>query len=73
MRFNINMCRGNMLDIIKLAENHNLFIESIEQGPINGDMVNIKIELCIENDVNNIDNFVKSIKKENELNSCEIF
>lgn len=73
MKFNINMCRGNMLDVIKLAENNNLFIESIEQGPINGDMVNIKIELCIENDVHNIDNFVKSIKKENELNSCEIF
>lgn len=72
MKFSINICRGNILDIIKLADEHSLFIESIEQGPINNDMMNIKVKFCIENEVKNIENFVKAVKENNELNSCEL-
>ena len=44
MKFSINICKGNILDIIKLADEHSLFIESIEQGPINNDMMSIKVK-----------------------------
>ena len=72
MKFSINICKGNILDIINLADKHNLFIESIEQGPINNDMMSIKVKFCIENEVKNIENFVKAVKENNELNSCEL-
>ncbi|MBP3929593.1 MAG: hypothetical protein U0L64_06160 [Clostridium sp.] len=72
MKFSINICKGNILDIINLADEHNLFIESIEQGPINNDMMSIKVKFCIENEVKNIENFVKAVKENNELNSCEL-
>ena len=72
MKFSINICKGNILDIINLADEHNLFIESIEQGPINNDMISIKVKFCIENEVKNIENFVKAVKENNELNSCEL-
>ena len=72
MKFSINICKGNILDIIYLADEHNLFIESIEQGPINNDMMSIKVKFCIENEVKNIENFVKAVKENNELNSCEL-
>lgn len=72
MKFSINICKGNILDIINLADEHSLFIESIEQGPINNDMMSIKVKFCIENEVKNIENFVKAVKENNELNSCEL-
>ena len=72
MKFSINICKGNIIDIINLADEHNLFIESIEQGPINNDMMSIKVKFCIENEVKNIENFVKAVKENNELNSCEL-
>lgn len=72
MKFSINICKGSILDIIKLADEHSLFIESIEQGPINNDMMSIKVKFCIENEVKNIENFVKAVKENNELNSCEL-
>lgn len=72
MKFSINMCRGTILDVIKLADKHNLFIESIEQGPINDDMMSLKVKFSMENGVHNIENFVNDIKENNELNSCEL-
>ncbi|CEO26251.1 hypothetical protein [Paraclostridium sordellii] len=72
MRFSINMCRGSLVDIIKLAEEKSLLIESIEQGPINDDMVNIKIKLLKDNEIHNVDSFVNSIKELNSLNTCDI-
>ena len=72
MRFSINMCRGNLVDIIKLAEEKSLLIESIEQGPINDDMVNIKIKLLKDNEIHSVDSFVNSIKELNSLNTCDI-
>ncbi|AUN12812.1 Uncharacterised protein [[Clostridium] sordellii] len=72
MRFSINMCRGSLVDIIKLAEEKSLLIESIEQGPINDDMVNIKIKLLKDNEIHSVDSFVNSIKELNSLNTCDI-
>ena len=72
MRFSINMCRGSLIDIIKLAEEKSLLIESIEQGPINDDMVNIKIKLLKDNEIHSVDSFVNSIKELNSLNTCDI-
>ncbi|MGL4797707.1 MAG: hypothetical protein ACRC1Y_06745 [Paraclostridium sp.] len=72
MKFRINMCRGTILDIIKLADEYNLFIESIEQGPINDDMMSLRIKFSMENEVHNIESFINSVKENNELNSCEL-
>ena len=72
MRFSINMCRGSLIDIIKLAEEKSLLIESIEQGPINDDMVNIKIKLLKDNEIHSVDSLVNSIKELNSLNTCDI-
>ncbi|MDU6248819.1 hypothetical protein [Paraclostridium sordellii] len=72
MRFSINMCRGSLVDIIQLAEEKSLLIESIEQGPINDDMVNIKIKLLKDNEIHSVDSFVNSIKELNSLNTCDI-
>ncbi|MDU2689100.1 hypothetical protein GOD95_13715 [Paeniclostridium sordellii] len=72
MRFSINMCRGSLVYIIKLAEEKSLLIESIEQGPINDDMVNIKIKLLKDNEIHSVDSFVNSIKELNSLNTCDI-
>ncbi len=72
MKFSINMCRGTILDIIKLAEENNLLIESIEQGPINEDMMNVKVKFSMESGVHNIENFVKLIEENNNLNFCEL-
>ncbi|CEQ23168.1 hypothetical protein [Paraclostridium sordellii] len=72
MRFSINMCRGSLVDIIKLEEEKSLLIESIEQGPINDDMVNIKIKLLKDNEIHSVDSFVNSIKELNSLNTCDI-
>ncbi|CEQ31192.1 Uncharacterised protein [[Clostridium] sordellii] len=72
MRFSINMYRGSLVDIIKLAEEKSLLIESIEQGPINDDMVNIKIKLLKDNEIHSVDSFVNSIKELNSLNTCDI-
>lgn len=71
MRFSINMCRGSLVDIIKLAEEKSLLIESIEQGPINDDIVNIKIKLLKDNEIHSVDSFVNSIKELNSLNTCD--
>ena len=72
MKFSINMCRGNILDIVKLVEENNLLIESIEQGPINEDMMNVKVKFSMENGVHDIENFVKLIEENHNLNSCEL-
>ena len=71
MKFSIQMCRGNILDIINLADNNNLIIESIEQGPINDDISNIKVAFSGNSSVYDIDKFVSDIKKCNSFNSCE--
>ena len=34
--------------------------------------MSIKVKFCIENEVKNIENFVKAVKENNELNSCEL-
>lgn len=72
MKFRINMCRGSILEVIKLADENNLFIESIEQGPINDDMMSLKIKFSMESKVNNLESFINSIKENNELNSCDL-
>jgi ACT domain-containing protein len=72
MRFSIEMCRGNILDIINLAGDNNLFIDSIEQGPVNEDMINLKVEISDNSNVHDIDKFVNDIKSCNNLNSCDV-
>lgn len=72
MKFNINMCRGTILEVIKLADENNLFIESIEQGPINDDMMSLKVKFSMESEVHNIEKFVNAIKENNDMNSCEL-
>ncbi|MEN2258845.1 hypothetical protein AAIB48_14640 [Paraclostridium benzoelyticum] len=46
MKFSIEVNRGSILDLINLAEENNLKINSISQGPINEEMMNIKIDLA---------------------------
>lgn len=72
MKFSIEMCRGNILDIINLADSNNLFIDSIEQGPVNDEMINIKVAFSDNSNVHDIDKFVKDIKSCNNLNSCDV-
>ena len=71
MKFSIQMCRGNILDIINLADNNNLIIESIEQRLINDDISNIKVAFSGNSNIYDIDKFVSDIKNCNSLNSCE--
>ncbi|MGL5715778.1 MAG: hypothetical protein ACRCX2_22335 [Paraclostridium sp.] len=72
MEFSINMCRGNILQVVELAEKNNLHIESIEQGPINEDMMSVKVKLSMDNKVKDIEKFVQDIVCKHDLNSCEI-
>ncbi|MEG0857795.1 MAG: hypothetical protein RSG52_15115 [Terrisporobacter sp.] len=71
MKFSIEICRGNIIDIIKLAEDNNLIINSIEQGPINDEMMNIKVDFSDRSNIYDIDKFAKNIKDCNYLNSCD--
>ncbi len=72
MVFNIEICRGNILDIINLADKNNLLIESIEQGPINDDFMSIKVKFSKNSSIHNLDKFVNDIRQLNNLNSCDI-
>lgn len=71
MKFSIEINRGNILDIINLADENNLIINSISQGPINDEMMNIKIDFSANSKVQDINNFVKTILNYDCLNSCE--
>lgn len=71
MKFSIEMCRGSILDVIKLAEDNNLIINSIEQGPINEEMMNIKVDFSENNKIHDIDKFTRDVKGCNHLNSCD--
>ena len=71
MKFSIEVNRGSILDLINLAEENNLKINSIAQGPINNEMMNIKIDLADSSKVQNIDSFVKKILDCHSMNSCE--
>lgn len=59
MKFSIEVNRGSILDLINLAEENNLKINSISQGPINDEMMNIKIDLADSSKVQDLDSFVK--------------
>ncbi|MCU9816814.1 hypothetical protein [Paraclostridium sp. AKS73] len=59
MKFSIEVNRGSILDLINLAEENNLKINSISQGPINEEMMNIKIDLADSSKIQDLDNFVK--------------
>ena len=72
MKFNIEICRGNILDIINLADSNNLLIDSIEQGPINEDIMNIKVKFSKNNSIHSLDKFVNEVRQLNNLNSCDI-
>ena len=65
------MCSGNILDIINLADNNNLIIESIEQRLINDDISNIKVAFSGNSNIYDIDKFVSDINNCNSFNSCE--
>ncbi|GAA0701558.1 hypothetical protein GCM10008904_07630 [Paraclostridium ghonii] len=71
MKFSIAINRGNILDVINLAEENNLIINSISQEPINDEMMNIKIDFSANSKVIDIDNFVKIISGYDFLSSCE--
>ena len=71
MKFSIEVNRGSILDLINFAEENNLKINSISQGPINDEMMNIKIDLPDNSKVQDVDNFVKKILDCNSMNSCE--
>ncbi|WP_250675126.1 hypothetical protein LZ906_000075 [Paraclostridium ghonii] len=71
MKFSIAINRGNILDVINLAEENNLIINSISQEPINDEMMNIKIDFSANSKVIDIDNFVKTISGYDFLSSCE--
>lgn len=71
MKFSIEVNRGSILDLINLAEENNLKINSIAQGPINNEMMNIKIDLSNNSKVQDLDNFVKKILDCHSMNSCE--
>lgn len=71
MKFSIEVNRGSILDLINLAEENNLKINSISQGPINDEMMNIKIDLADSSKIQDLDNFVKKIVDSNSMNSCE--
>lgn len=71
MKFSIEVNRGSILDLINLAEENNLKINSISQGPINDEMMNIKIDLADNSKIHDINNFVKKIVDSNSMNSCE--
>lgn len=71
MKFSIEVNRGSILDLINLAEENNLKINSISQGPINDEMMNIKIDLADSSKVQDLDSFVKKILDCHLMNSCE--
>lgn len=71
MKFSIEVNRGSILDLINLAEENNLKINSISQGPINDEMMNIKIDLADSSKVQDLDIFVKKILDCHSMNSCE--
>lgn len=71
MKFSIEINRGNILDVINLAEENNLIINSISQEPINDEIMNIKIDFSANSKVIDIDNFVKIISGYDFLSSCE--
>lgn len=71
MKFSIEINRGNILDLVNLAEENNLIINSISQEPINDEMMNIKIDFSANSKVMDIDNFVKIISGYDFLSSCE--
>ncbi|MCG4763846.1 hypothetical protein L0P42_16135, partial [Fusicatenibacter saccharivorans] len=69
MKFSIEVNRGSILDLINLAEENNLKINSISQGPINDEMMNIKIDLADSSKVQDLDSFVKKILDCHSMNS----
>lgn len=71
MKFSIDINRGSILEVIKLAEKNKLIINSIYQGPINDDMINIKIDFSSRSKVEDIENFIEMILDCHYLNSYQ--